>query len=373
MSILSRVRVWPLRLKFRDGPYAMSHVVQEFIEGRIISIETSDGNIGIGETVVPPSALESELRQMRDEEPDTLRRLIGKPVDAVFELSAGSLRETKARRGFAFGLETATLDLKSRREDRSLTDSLGGRSAPCIPDYFSISEKSDEAIRRRVETAGPNRKVIQLKIGIGSLDDDIGHVRAALDAMSSTQLLLADFNGGRSVADAITVAGCIEDPRIVWEEPCRTYEENAEVARAVTAPVMMDQCVGDLEVFKRAARDGLAHSLCVKPAFMGGLIAAREARDLAIANGVAIRVDGPWCGDIATAAIAALAIGVPKDLLVAGCDLREPLVMAPSLGGVINDGSGWIEPPPGPGLGIDPECLAVLGEPDVVYPDTVYD
>jgi hypothetical protein len=49
-----------------------------------------------------------------------------------------------------------------------------------------------------------------------------------------------------------------------------------------------------------------------------------------------MRIDGPWCGDIATAAILHLALGAPPDLLIAGCDLREPLVRERDLKGVVS-------------------------------------
>ena len=48
-------------------------------------------------------------------------------------------------------------------------------------------------------------------------------------------------------------------------------------------------------------------------------------------------------------------------------EVRLTMIVSPSLGGVVNDGSGLIMPPEGPGLGIDPEKLSILGEPEAVY------
>ena len=72
-----------------------------------------------------------------------------------------------------------------------------------------------------------------------------------------------------------------------------------------------------------------------------------------------MRVDGPWCGDIAAAAIVHLALTAPPELLVSSADLREPLALSPALGGVEHVAPGQIAPPAGAGLGIllDPTAL----------------
>jgi len=75
-----------------------------------------------------------------------------------------------------------------------------------------------------------------------------------------------------------------------------------------------------------------------------------------------VRIDGPWCGDIASAAILHLAVGVPEDLLISGCDLREPVAMPFNLNGVRHAEGNKIAPPAGYGLGITlPDKL--LGPP----------
>ena len=207
-----------------------------------------------------------------------------------------------------------------------VSDLLGGRLGEGVDDYFSISESTIEKIRKRLAIAGSERKVIQLKLGIGSPGDDAEQVSAALSNMADWQILLADANGGWSVDTACEIISCFNDPRIVWEEACSTYDENTEVARRTGQPVMVDQCVKEAGRARKAVDDQLVSSLCIKPAFLGGLTVARNIRDYCVTKGMKMRIDGPWCGDIATAAILHLALGAPPDLLIAGCDLREPLV-----------------------------------------------
>lgn len=46
---ISEIEVWPFHATFRRGPYAMSHVTQSSIRGRLLKIKTDSGLAGIGE------------------------------------------------------------------------------------------------------------------------------------------------------------------------------------------------------------------------------------------------------------------------------------------------------------------------------------
>lgn len=344
----------------------MSHVTQNAAYGRLLCVHTADGRKGLGEIVFAPSLLPESRQQRIVDEQDYLPGLIGQDVEALADLAKQFQGRGKAWCGVAFGLETACFELQAQRKHQSIADLLGGPLIDAVDDYFSISERDVERIRERLAVAGPDRAVIQLKLGIGSIETDAAHITAALDSMTESQTLMADANGGWSVREACEIIVGFDDPRVMWEEPCSAYEDNIVVARRSGQPVMVDQCVGNLETAIRAAKEHVAAAICIKPAFLGGLIAARQVRDLCAEAGVRMRSDGPWCGDIATAAILHVAVGAPPDLLIAGCDLREPLVIEPALNGVASQGHARIAPPPGPGLGIE-LSEDRLGDPEAIY------
>ena len=100
-------------------------------------------------------------------------------------------------------------------------------------------------------------------------------------------MLLADANGGWSVGKACEIISCLNDPRVVWEEACPVYGENVEVARRTGEPVMVDQCVKEAGLARKAVDDRLVSSLCIKPAFLGGLKAARDIRDYCASSNAA--------------------------------------------------------------------------------------
>ena len=363
---IKKIAVWGIQMPFRDGPYAMSHVTQEVVYGRVLQVHTVDGQTGLGEVVFPPTLSVDERQQLIADEPLYLSSLAGKEVDGLIQLAQELCGRGRSWSGIAFGLETAGYDLLGKAGGLPVSDLLGGRLGEGVDDYFSISESTIEKIRKRLAIAGSERKVIQLKLGIGSPGDDAEQVSAALSNMADWQILLADANGGWSVDTACEIISCFNDPRIVWEEACWTYDENAEVARRTGQPVMVDQCVKEVGLARKAVDDQLVSSLCIKPAFLGGLTVGRDIRDYCANSGMKMRIDGPWCGDIATAAILHLAVGALPDLLIAGCDLREPLVRKRDLKGVVSLGKSRIAPPSGVGLGITLPDDA-LGDPDATY------
>jgi L-alanine-DL-glutamate epimerase-like enolase superfamily enzyme len=370
MTRIHAIDVWDARFPFRDGPYAMSHVTQDATRGRIFRLETEDGGFGLGEAAFPPSVPAAAVDAVLEAEERTLSALIGLDIDAALAAVVPLARGAKPERAVAFGLETALFDARARALGEPLSALLGGARAKTVPDYLSISERTPEAVAQRLNEHGGDYAVIQLKLGVGDFDHDAALVRAALRFLGQRQTLLADANGGWTADRAYRMAGALRDRRIVWEEPTSDYTVNAAIAGRIKdsngARIMADQCVADPATAQRAVVDRAVWSICIKPAFNGGLRASRTVRDAAVAAAMPMRIDGPWCGDIATAAILHLAVGATPRLLVAGCDLREPLVLDPDLGGAVIDAPGRVGPPPGPGLGIA-DVADRLGPADARY------
>ncbi|MEM7118778.1 MAG: mandelate racemase/muconate lactonizing enzyme family protein [Chloroflexota bacterium] len=363
---ITKIEAWDFSPVFRDGPYAMSFVVQERLYGRILNIHTADGLQGAGEIVLSATLTPEERQACIDSEDAYLRPLIGQEIDALLTMAEKLRAKGKSWHGIAFGLETAYFDNNGRRQNKPAADLLGSTKARSINDYFSISERTVDKIEARMQIAGPDRAVIQLKLGVGSLHDDITQVKAALAAMNANQTLLADANGGWTIEEACHVISQFDDPRLLWEEPCMQYAENRAVSTKTERRLMFDTCVGSLEMAKQAVQAPQVAAICIKPALLGGLTVAQQVRNLCAAAGVKMRIDGPWCGDIASAAILHLALGAPADLLIAGCDLREPLTINPDLHGVVSLPGARIAPPNGVGLGMN-DISEQLGKPEKVY------
>ena len=335
---------------FTHGTYVMSHVTQTQLAARIVRIETDSGDSGHGEII--RSVLQDPVSAASLE--DTILPTIKGHELASLPGLARSLRlRDPALRGLAFGLETAHLDLVARLAGVPLYALLGGRLSDDLPDYFSLSADEGDAMIDRIKIGAADREVIQIKLGINSVAQDVDRVKQVLDAMGPSQKLLADFNGGLDVKTASAAIAQVTDARLTWEEPCRTYAENRDVVRATGIPVMFDQCLKTIDLYASACADQVAASVCIKPALLGGLSVAVAARDLCIDARLPVRIDGPWCGFIASAAALHVAIGAPPELLISGCDLTEPLALNEDWGGILRTSAGRIAPVEAPGHGVN--------------------
>lgn len=369
MTVIREIAVWDLRPGFKAGPYAMSHAVMTEIRARIVRLRAAAGGEGWGEIIYGPAVPGARIDAHTAAEPDWLSAFAGRPADDVSAFVRRAARRGPLWRAAAFGLETAVLDMRARAQGAPLSDLLGGAAAAAADSYFSVSEKTADAVRARIRGPGRDHRVVQLKLGVHPRAEDVRQIQAALEELRGDRILLADANGGWTVDEAAAVARtAFAGARVPYylEEPCRTYAENCAAAARTGAPVMVDQCVADVRLAEQAVKEKTAAAVCVKPAYLGGLNAGRRVRDLCAEHGVKMRIDGPWSGDIATAAALHLALGAPPELLIAGCDLREPLDLRPPLGGAVPAAGGKTAPPPGPGLGFTPAEPA-LGPPAAVY------
>ncbi|MCK5920902.1 MAG: mandelate racemase/muconate lactonizing enzyme family protein, partial [Methylococcales bacterium] len=255
--------------------------------------------------------------------------------------------------GLAFALETAYLDLLSRHNGIPLYNLLGGRQAKDVADYLSVSCGEPADMAERV-VAGRRFSVIQIKLDGKDMDVNLKRIDAAMCKLQAHQTMLVDFNGALSVEQARAYISAYSDDRIMWEEPCASYEDNREVVDKTNARVLFDQCLKSLKFFAQACGEGAMAGACIKPMSLGGLSIAQAARDMCADSGISVRIDGLWCGPIATSSILHLAVGMPTALLIAGCDLREPLELAEDWGGIVRSGEGRIAPVQTPGHGVVP-------------------
>nr|WIE89109.1 mandelate racemase/muconate lactonizing enzyme family protein [Mesorhizobium sp. WSM4875] len=349
-------------------PFKMYNYTQTHLRDLIVRIESDDGYCGYGEVI-------SFNSTRRDVERDHLMvdRLIGLHVAELPALLRAMHRETPPYSFYdgsdpfvwqwIFALETAYHDLLARRAGVPLSTLLGGRMVFDAPDFMTIAGDEDvTALTAHLGQDAPDRRVIQMKCGGMSESLDEERIDAALSKMGKDQIFLADFNGALSVGEARAMIARFSDKRLIWEEPCESFEDNRTLAELTGAPILMDQC-GTLANMSKACATGCFVGYTIKPVFMGSLTNARAARDMAIASGLKVRIDGAWCGGVAVAAILQLAVGTPEHLLLAANDLREFLILPPDedivlekRGGISKQGkSARIAPLPGPGLGFVPQ------------------
>nr|WIE91266.1 mandelate racemase/muconate lactonizing enzyme family protein [Mesorhizobium sp. WSM4875] len=363
---IKSIRTAPYERQLRE-PFKMFNYTQTHLRDLIVRIETDEGSFGFGEIISFDSTPRDAARdqQMVDrfqgmslaEMPARLREMHQEvPYYSFYGENDPFVWQ------WVFGLETAYHDLLARAAGVPLSTLLGGRMVSEVADFLTIAgDESVETLTASLAQDASDRRVIQMKCGGMSTSSDEERIDAALAHMGEEQIFLADFNGAFSVDEAKAMISRFSDRRLIWEEPCASFEDNRALAEATGAPILLDQCTSFPKMIE-ACTSRCFVGYTVKPVFMGGLTYARAARDMAVASDLKVRIDGAWCGGVAVAAILQLAVGTPERSLLAGNDMREFLLLAPDedvvldrRGGVSKRGkSARIAPLAGPGLGFVP-------------------
>jgi len=280
-------------------------------------------------------------------EPSVVARLLG---DGPVHRMAGA------------ALEMAALDLGLRRAGRSLAQWLGGAGGTVeagavagIPAGHDPGALVDE-VAALVES-GFTR--VRLKIAPGFDVVPVSAVRAAFPDLH----LQADANGAYRAdepggpRDAGRLAGldglglvCLEQPL-----PPADLAAHAQLASAISTPIALDESLSSPRRVADAVRYGACAVACLKPARLGGLVAARRALAVCVEAGIPAFVGGFFetgLGRSANAALASVAgFTLAGDLSSpSGYLMGDPFEYPPVVGGrvAVPDRPG-IAPGPDPG------------------------
>ena len=336
----------PFKPRYRGKGFSVSYGHLTELDHRLLMVQLAGGPRGWGEIVRLPAKDSTAAAEVEDR---WLPRLQGLDLDALPALVREVRGEGSPARGLSLAIETAMLDLVGQITEMPMSALLGGPPRGDVPALLGLSCEKPEEVAGEIRASGAPHRMIQGKMGVGEIAEDLDRTRAALDALRPDQIFLADFNGVLDLDTALDALPGLHHPALIWEEPCRTLDENIELAKALETPVLFDQCIDGLEPLGRAIAAGVAAGVSVKPFYMGGLGPARAARDMCNATGTRMRIDGPWSGQVANAASLHLALGADPELLMFSGDLTGPLETASGL--IRHPAPGRVAPAPGPGLG----------------------
>lgn len=334
----------PLNLPLEGQGYDSGYGLVRQIDNLLLRLVLDDGTFGIGEVARWPYAAPADYCA----EDRALSGLRGVAFTDLPEVVT-ELARTENTRAIAAGLDMAVGDLSARRAGSPLSVMLGGSLQADVPETRSLMPVNAAKLARVISDDGNTYASIQIKLS-RSNSSDITLVRTALEAKAPGQRLMADFNSALSLAEARSVLSALSHDDLLWEEPCAAFEDNLTLVRE-GFPVMLDQCLGTLDHYRRAADAG-ARYLVIKPPPLGGISMAQKARDICVAAGIMMRIDAPYGGRASALACLHLALSVPPHLLI-GCNDPSLPVKCPEAA-LSRPRPGRLAPPPGPGLGLEP-------------------
>lgn len=364
---IKRISVFQVDLPLVEGQYNWSEgkSVQAF-DSTVVRIETDVGLAGHGEICpLGPVYLPSFAAGARTGIAEIAPALLGQDP---LQLGAINLAMDRALKGHAYvksALDMACWDILGQKAGVPLAVLLGGRYGESFPLYRAISQESPAAMAEKVKRyKREGYRKFQLKVG-GDPDADIERIIRAAEQLEAGDVLVADANTGWLTHEALKVASGVRHVKVYLEQPCLSYEECLSVRQRTDLPMVLDECMDDVQAILRGHQDRAMDVVNIKISKLGGLTKARQARDLCVSLGIAMTLEDTWGGDIVTAAIAHLAHSTPPRYLFSSTDFNSYVTRSVAAGAP-RRAHGRLSAGESPGLGVIPD-QAVLGVPLAVF------
>lgn len=254
-------------------------------------------------------------------------------------------------------LESAVLDAQLRAVGMPLVEFLGGvRDRAEAGVSLGITATTEELVDRVEGCIAQGYRRIKLKVEPGW---DIAPVRAVRERFGDELLLQVDANTAYRRADISRLRELDPFGLLLIEQPFPPddFGTHAELARASSTPICLDESILSAENAVAAINAGACDIVNIKAGRVGGLLEARRIHDVCSASGIPV-----WCGGmletgVGRAANVALAtlpgFTLPAD--TAASDLYYRMdVTAPF---VLDEGG--LAVPDGAGIGVDVRAQAL--------------
>jgi muconate cycloisomerase len=293
---------------------------------------------------------------------------------AIIDLEVGNIVEAHARmdsviKGYPYSkaaLEIALYDVAARTLNCPVHILLGGRVRDKIPVTHSIGLLDiDVAEREAAIVAKEGIKTIKIKVGVDP-QRDVEIVQRIRDAVGPGVSLCVDANEGyKTPGEAIKTIRKMEYCDLIYvEQPVSGIERNAQVARSIDTPLMLDESAWNSHDVIQIIEARAAEIVSIYTTKPGGLLRAMEVAAVCRAAGIICNVNGSVETGVGNLANLQLAAAAPSVVLSCVVPVSTPAEQQNSqIAGIyyaddliteaMSFVDGEIELPNGPGMGID--------------------
>jgi O-succinylbenzoate synthase len=345
------VELWVLRLPLVSPFRTSQHSDNERV-ALLVCAHTTDGR-GWAECAVSPGPFyEPEfLSGTRAVIAECLAPMLTAAPHVTAARVQAILAPVKGHQMAKAALETAVLDAELRAKNMSFGQYLGA-VRDRVPAGVSVGIPGSLAellsqVEGYLEQGYPR---VKLKIEPGW---DLEPIAAVRERFGPGLALQADANTAYTLASAPQLRQLDQFGLLLLEQPLAADDllGHAELARQLATPVCLDESITSPRAAATALRLGACSIINIKPARVGGYLAARAIHDLCAAHGIPV-----WCGGMletgvgraANLALAALEnFTLPGDISATNRyyaeDITPPFVLE----------DGHIAVPTGPGTGVE--------------------
>jgi o-succinylbenzoate synthase len=330
-------------------------------ESVIFTLVDGAGRSGYGEAAPWPGFGTESIEDACAALEDAARMLRGADVEAGDWPVDVALRLRKASAARA-AVQGALWDLAARVHGEPLARYLArtvlpGETEPLaeVASHVLLVEQAPAALREEAEAARrAGFQAAKLKLGAGSIEEDVARARAAREGLGAGLRLRGDANGGwteSSAAAALMELAQFDFEFIEQPLPANDLGALAALRRRSRVCIALDESVATEEGALRAVATGAAQVVVLKPATLGGPARALEIAAMARTAGAGVVFTHALESTIGARHVlhcaAAFGLrdgvhGLRTDGLFA-LDVAEPVCCQ----------RGWVTLPDRPGLGVD--------------------
>ena len=287
MTKIVKVECFPVSTPLKK-PVIMPNTRITSIDSVVLKLTAEDGTVGISDSGDTSSWYRGELQEsiigmianviapriLLGEDPRNIEKVVAK-----MDLLVRDNNQAKATVDFALH------DLKGKLLGVPVYELLGGRTLEAARQGWVLSAGKPEDVAAEAKRAKDiGFALFKMKIGYGTVQDDIDMVHAVRETVGPDAYLTIDANGFWSYEKALHIirkidsAGLdlIEQPLAHWD-----IEGMARLRAAVKTPIYADESAQELhnlkEIIDRRAADGLF----IKLQKAGGLVKAQRWLTLA--------------------------------------------------------------------------------------------
>lgn len=349
----ANVAVFRVRVPLLRSQHSAHHDLIDR-ESILVRWQRTDGHVGWGECpTLPTPGYATETTA------EAWSWLIGPALGSLSE--TGSIPDSPARPAALGAIRDAALDARLRSESISAAALFGEREqVPTTAVVALAGGVIDEVVDRAVALAA-DASALKLKV---VPDSALEVARAVLDAVGPIPVALdanGSFDPDPTAVDAERLASLLALPLAYIEQPYpprAPLERWRSLAVAGDVPLAVDESATSIDEVRTALRSGACSIVSIKPARLGGVLAASAVADAVVEEGGTCFVGGMFeLGVGRSTALRLAASGscrLPTDVGPTARYVEEDITEAV---GSTGDGGVWV--PVGPGLASapDPERL----------------
>lgn len=356
------ITTWVVPLTSHETYYMAGNKTCDTVDTVVVRIDTDSDLIGWGEVCPIPHYLAAYANGVIPAIAEMMPMLIGADPIGVEALMYKLDRYLIGHDYAKSAIDMALWDIMAKAAKMPLYALLGGRQANKIPLYHSITCVDPHEMARMAKDAyDGGMRQFQAKLGADNdWQADVARLRLVREAVGDGPLVYGDWNNMGTQLDCTRTARAVSNLDVMLEAPCPSMVECAAVREASGLPMKMDELAFDTGSLLEAHKMGVMDAVALKLSKFGGLSAMRNARDLCMYLGARMCIEDTWGSDITTAAVLHLAASTAPRNLLNTCDLSGYVGprLDPTAPSRIN---GYITPPEGVGLGVNPN-LDILGQ-----------